>query len=108
MTPEAFQKELRTYVGQVLAGICADPGAIRLAVDVNPRGTFMLAKVAEGDYDPLKFDGGLEAVKALVERFGELRPNDREHGRPFAAFFQLFNPALAAAFPSDPAGAPGG
>lgn len=102
MTVDQFVQELRVYLKQVLAGECLDPGAIELAVDVNSRGVFAMAKVGPKDFSAIKFDGVLDAVKTLVARFGAMRPNDQDHGRPFSAFFQLYNPSFEAKFTPEP------
>jgi hypothetical protein len=108
MTRAQFVKELRSYLKQVLSGVCRDPDAIQFAVDTQDRGIFVMAKVGPEDFAPIKYEGVLEATKQLVTRFGSLRVNDQDGGKPFAAFFQLYNPAFEANFtPEKKGGSPG-
>jgi hypothetical protein len=90
---EKFVGIARTYVAQLLSGICEDE--VYLAVDSQPHTVRIIAKLSNTDFQAIKFTDLYVSVQKVVERLGQRHQNPITNA-PHTAEFKLYDPYFEA------------
>ena len=86
---EEFIRTARTYVSQLLSGICEDKAY--LAADSQPQTVRIVAKLSNADFQAIKFSDLYISVQKVVGRLGQ-RHLDPITNLPHTAEFKLYDP----------------
>lgn len=88
MSPDEFIEMGKAYVSHLFKGLCEFP--FKMAVQQLPQAYRFVVKLAERDFEEIKYSDLYLSAQKIVKRMGAIRRDPQGH--PFNAELKLFDP----------------